>query len=256
MSNVVSMAGKGANINKDGRWAGLRNVTLTAKAVERAMNRSSNLPGIVALIGPTGWGKSMAASYCANKYGGILVEARSFFSKKTFVEMILKEMGIRDPARTIADMMAQAAEELDHSSRPLMIDEMDHVVDHNMVELVRDLHDMSGCTILLVGEERLGQKLKAKSPRFYNRIRDWQQAERCSREDARALAEFYVDGVDVANDLLTRVAEVSLGIVITICSNLDAIRNHCQEQGLKKIDLAAWGKRQLIAGEDLAPRRK
>jgi len=253
MSNIVSMDGKRGEFKKDGRWAPLKNVTLTAKAVERALNRSANLPGIVALCGPSGWGKSMAASYCANKFEGVYVECRSYFTKKAFVLAILKEMGIR-PSRTLAEMMEQVAEQLDLSQRPLIIDEMDHLVDRNAIEIVRDLHEMSRTTMLLVGEERFPHKLKARSERFYNRVLVWALAQPCSREDARSLAEFYCPGIDIDVDLLDRVREIARGAVRTVCVDLDGIRNHCQEEGLKKINLAAWGKRELYSGE--APPRR
>jgi hypothetical protein len=253
VSNIISMDGKRGRFKSGGRWAPLKNVTMTAKAVERAMNRSPNLPGIVALCGPSGWGKSMCASYCANQFEGVYVECRSFFTKKTFALAILKEMGIR-PARTLAEMMDQAAEQLDLSQRPLIIDEMDHMVDRNAIEIVRDLHEMSRTTMLLIGEEQFPRKLLQSSERLYNRVLVWQLAQPCSREDSRSLAEFYVPGVDIDIDLLDRVREVSRGVARTVCVNLDGIRNHCQEEGLKKINLSAWGKRELYSTD--APARR
>jgi vacuolar-type H+-ATPase catalytic subunit A/Vma1 len=130
---------------------------------------------------------------------------------------------------------------------------MDHLVDRNIIELVRDLHEMSRTTMLLVGEEHFPRKLAQRSERFYNRVLVWVLAQACSREDARSLAEFYVAGVDVEAELLERVREVSRGVVRTVCVNLDAIRAHCQEAGLKRIGLNAWGKRDLYSTE--APRR-
>ena len=252
MSNVLSMEGKRGEFKGGGRWAPLKNVSLAAKAVERALTRSPNLPGIVALCGPSGWGKSMAASYCANRFEGVYVECRSQFRAKSFCEAVLKEMGIR-PERTIMDMMNQVAEQLDLSQRPLIIDEGDHLVDRSLIELVRDLHEMSRTTMLLVGEENFPRKVQARSERFYNRVLVWVLAQACSREDARSLAEFYCAGVEVAGDLLDRVREASKGVVRTVCVNLDEIRAHCQEAGLKKIDLAAWGRREIYSAD--APRR-
>lgn len=252
MSNVISMDSKRSDF-KGGRWAPLKNVTLAAKAVDRALSRERNLPGIVVLYGPSGWGKSMAASFCANKFDGIYVEARSYMTKKTFVESILKEMGLR-PGRTIAEMMEQTSEQLDLSQRPLIIDEMDHLVDRNMIEIVRDLHEMSRATILLIGEEQFPRKLKARSERFHNRVLVWQPAQPMSREDARSLAEYYCVGVEVADDLLDHARKHAANVARVFCSNLDAIREHCQKDGIKKIDLAGWGKRELYNGD--APARR
>ncbi len=251
MSNVVSMAGKTGDF-KGGRWAALKNVTLCAKAVTRALARERNLPGIVVLYGPSGWGKSMAASYCANNFEGVYVAARSYMTKKSFLESILKEMGIR-AGRTVAEMMEQVADELDKSQRPLLIDEADHLVDRAMIELVRDLHEMSRATILLIGEEQFPRKLKARSERFHNRVLVWQPAQPMSQEDARLLAEFYCRDLHLADDLLDHARRAAGNVARVFCCNLDTIREHCHKTDVKKIDLAGWGKRELYSGD--APSR-
>lgn len=253
VSNIVSMDGKRGEFKVGGRWAPLKNVTLTAKAVERALHRSPNLPGLVVLYGPSGWGKSMAASYCANRFEGVYVECRKHFTCKTMLLAILREMGIR-PARTISEMMDQVAEQLDLSQRPLILDEGDRLVERNLIEHVRDLHEMTRTTILIVGEEQFPRKLRAISERTDNRVLVWTPAQPCSREDVRSLADFYCSGVDIDIDLLDRVREASRGTARRICVNLDAIRAHCQEAGLKKIGLDAWGKRELYSGD--APVRR
>jgi len=252
MGNVVSMEGKNTPVNPGGRWAPLQNVLLCNRALERAMNREPNLPGIVSFSGLSGWGKSMAASYCANAHSGFYVECRSYFTKKSFVEAILKEMGIR-PGRTVGIMMEQCAEQLDLSQRPLLVDEADHIVDRNAIEILRDLHEMARTTILLIGEEQFPRKL-LKWERFHNRVLVWELAQPANASDARKLAGYYCPGLEIADDLLERVREVSRAAARRICVNLDMIRDHCQKAGAKKIDLAAWGKRALYSG-DAPPRR-
>jgi len=245
-------------IKREGRWAPLKNVKLCNRGIERALNRDPNLPGITVHYGPSGYGKSMAASYCANKHEGIYVECRSYFTRKTFVEAILHEMGIR-PGRTIAEMMEQVAEQLDRSNRPLIVDEMDHLVDRNALEIVRDLHEMARCTMLLIGEEMFPQKLKRRSERFHNRVLVWVPAQPASRDDARQLAQYYCvdkDGrpIDVADDLLEHFRKGSRAVARVICTNLADVREHCLKEGIKKIDLEAWGKRPLNTGD--APARE
>ncbi len=250
--NIISMDVKRGEFKGGGRWAALKNVTLTMKAVERAMKRSPNLPGIVVLHGPSGWGKSMAAAYCANRFEGVYVECRSYFTKKTFAQSILKEMGLR-AGRTISEMMEQIAEQLDLSGRPLILDEMDHLVDRNMIEIVRDLHEMSRSTLLLIGEEQFPRKLLRRSERFHNRVLEWVQAQPASREDCRSLAEFYCT-LPIADDLLEHFRERCRGVTRYICVNLDRAREAGQTGALKKIDLAAWGKREVYSGD--APARR
>ena len=253
MSNVVSLQEKQPDVKAGGRWVPLRNVLLASRAVERARSREPNLPGMVVLYGPSGWGKSMAATFCANKYDGFCVEARSYMTRKKFVESILKEMGIR-PGHTIGDMMEQVAEQLDLSQRPLIIDEADHLVDRHMIELVRDLHEMARTTILLIGEEQFSHKVKRVSERFHNRVLIWQPAQELTPGDARQLADFYVEGIDVADDLLNYIMQQSGRVTRVYCCNLDTVGEVCRKEGLRKIDLAGWGKRDLFLGDAPPPR--
>ncbi len=254
MGNVVTLGAEAgaASTRKTGRWAPLHNVTLVHKAVQRAMNREPNLPGIVVAYSPSGWGKSMAASYCANAFEGFYVACRSYFTKKSFLETVLREMAIR-PERTVAGMMDQIALQLDLSGRPLMLDEMDHLVDRNMIEIVRDLHEMSRCTMLLVGEEQFPRKLLRRSERFHNRVLEWVQVQPASRDDCRDLAEFY-SPIPIADDLLELFRERARGVTRYICVNIDRAKALGQTQGLKRVDLAAWGKREIYAGD--APSRR
>lgn len=252
MRNTDRMDIKNATGNPGGRWAGLQNIMLCSRALERAINREPNLPGIVSFTGPSGYGKSMAASYCANAHQGFYVECRSYFTRKAFAEAILTEMGIR-PARTLAAMMNQAAENLDLSQRPLIIDEADYLVDNKCINLLRDLHEAGRATILLIGEEQLPRKLLALE-RFHNRVLVWELAQPANSDDTSKLSRYYCPGIEIDADLLARVRDVSRGVARRICVNLDMIRDHCQKTGLKTVGLEGWGKRALYSGD--APVRR
>lgn len=228
------------------------NLNLCNIAIERAVSRSANLPGLVCFYGPSGYGKSMAANFVANERRARYVQAKSVWTKKHFLKAILFEMGIK-PGGTIPEMADQVAEELASSGRPLIIDEMDHLVDRNAVELVRDLYESSQATILMIGEEALPAKLK-KWERMHGRVMAWVPAQPVTIEDARQLAGLYSRNVKVADDLLTRLVELSHGSVRRVCVNLERIQEESLKAGKGEIDLAQWGKRELYTGE--APKRR
>lgn len=258
--NVLSMDGKRPEVKREGRWAPLRNVVLCARAMGRAMNREPNLPGFIGLYGPSGWGKSMAASYCANKFDGFYVVCRDRMTAREFVELILKEMGIK-AERTFGQMRDQVATQLDLSGRPLIIDEADYLLDGKrpLINIVRDIHEMSRTAVLLVGEGQFPRKLKWLSERTHNRFLVWQPAQQASLEDARQLAQFYVvdkdkKAVEVADDLLQHVLAKTEGVARVICSNLDTIRGVCLRDGIRRIDLKTWGDRSLFTGDAPAAR--
>lgn len=232
--------------------AHIANLGLCDIALERALSRTASLPGMVCFYGPSGYGKSMSAAWVANARRAYYVQARSVWSKKHTLKAILAEMGIR-AAGTIPEMADQVAEELAASGRPLIIDEMDHLVDRGAVELVRDIYEASQAAILLIGEEMLPTKLK-RHERFHGRVLSWVPAQPVSLEDARRLAPIYCSRVELADDLLTHLVDIAHGSVRRVAVNLELVAETALTMGLDTVDRAAWGQRELYTGE--APKRR
>lgn len=241
-----------STVNPAAGIALLRNVAACAKVLEHLMHRAPNQPGMGALYGQSGLGKSIAAAYCANKFNGVYVECRSYFTKKGLLLSICKEMRLR-PGPTIYDMVAQIGEQLSLSGRPLIIDEMDHIVDRNLVELVRDLYEVSYAPILMIGEELFPAKLK-RWERFHNRVLDWCPAEVADAADAGKLARLYSPDVEIREDLLAEIIKQSRAVHRRICVNVEQVRQHAKSVGSKVIDLKTWGNRPFYTGE--APVRR
>lgn len=232
--------------------AQIANLGLCDIALERALSRTASLPGLVCFYGPSGYGKSMSAAWVANARRAYYVQARSIWTKKHFLKAILAEMNIK-PAPTVSEMADQVAEELAASGRPLIVDEMDHLVERGSVELVRDIYEASQAAILLIGEEGLPTKLR-KFERFHGRVLSWVPAQPVSLEDARNLAPIYSGQVTVADDLLEHLVNLANGSVRRVAVNLELIRDSALTLGLDQMDLATWGKRELYTGE--APKRR
>ena len=218
------------------------------------MSRSANLPGLVCFYGPSGWGKSLSSNYLCNSHRGYYVQVKSIWSKKVVLQKILGEMGIK-PANTSGDMLDQVCDQLSASGRPLVIDEMDHLVDKNAVELVRDIYEGSQSPILIIGEEQLPQKLK-KWERFHGRILAFVPALPVSLVDAQLLAEVYAPGVQCADDLLKHLVAESHGSVRRVCVNLDQAREETAAHGVNAIDLAWCEKNGVKFYTGEAPKRR
>lgn len=237
------------------RIAEIGNMNLCRIALKAALNRQSSLPGLVLFHGPTGYGKSMSATAIANEYRAFYVQAKSVWTMKHFLKAILAEMSIL-PAGTIPEMADQAAEELAASRRPLIIDEMDHIVRKGFVDLVRDLYESSQSPILLIGEENLPVKLAKNWPQFYGRTMNPVEALPANMADAQKLRDVYCADVSVADDLLAYVLKSSHGSTRRVCVNLAAIRDCAINEGTDAVDLAAWGNKPLHNGDAPKPRAK
>lgn len=225
--------------------APLRNIERLSILTKMVLDRDPHLPGIVTFSGPSGFGKSTAAAYVAAQQQAYYVEFRSAWTRKAFLEGLLQTMGIgtKGPS-TVYTMAEQAAYELSSSARPLILDEFDHAVNQNLVELVRDVYELSKSPLILIGEEQLPQKLQ-KWERFHGRIMEWEQAQPASLEDAQKLNRHYASDLVIGDDLLGVLVEQSRGSVRRIVTNLERIATFARGRGLPKIGKAEWGGREL-----------
>lgn len=214
--------------------AEIANIALCDIALEKALSRTATLPGMVCFFGPSGFGKSVSAAWVANRRRAYYVQAKSVWTRKHTLKAILGEMGIK-PSGTIPEMADQIAEELAGSGRPLIIDEMDHLVASGSVELIRDLYESSQAAIMLIGEEMLPTKLK-KFERFHGRVLSWIPAQPVTLGDARNLVPVYSPGVQIADDLLSHLVTKSVGSVRRVAVNLEQLAEAAAVHGLVKLD--------------------
>lgn len=231
--------------------APLKNVALANNLMQRLIERPRHLPGMGVFYGPSGWGKTVAGSYVANKYRAYYVQCRSTWPKKALLKAILHEMGV-PPARCVYEMVDQVIDQLSTSRRPLMIDEMDHLVEKRDVELIRDIYEGSGAPILMIGEEQFPAKLR-RWERFHNRILSWQQAMPADISDVRHLARLYAAKVQIEDAVLERMLRETRGVTRRICVNLNDMRDYAVAHGVDAITADLWANRAFDGGE--APKR-
>lgn len=243
------------NAPAQGGIAQIRNVQVCFEAIARTQKRHEYLPGLSVFYGPSGYGKSLAANHMAVRCRAYYLQAKSTWSKKHFLEMLLREMSLA-PASTIPRMVDQASAELAKSGRPLIVDEFDYMVTDAKVELVRDIYESSQGTVLLIGEEQLPKKLE-RWERFHGRVLHWMPALPTDLDDARLLVPVYSPRVKVSDDLLEALIQAVRGSTRRVANNLQVVQQKCLEAGTPSIDLASWRKLQpagFITGESPKPR--
>jgi len=236
--------------------ASLTNVATCQRALQLAQSRANGFPGMVTFYGPSGLGKTVAATYAANKFNAIHIECRSVWTTATpLLRAILKEMHIDPAKKPIYEMADMVAKELADSGRCLIVDEFDYLVTKKIIDVIRDIHDASDAAILLIGEENLPTKLRAWE-RFHNRVLDWFVANPATKDDAAELAKINCQTITVADDLLDDLLITVRGNVRRICTNLDKIKEVAKVKGLKTISLADWkNSGEIFNTGDPAPRR-
>lgn len=233
--------------------APLRNVAGLVTLIDRVQKREHGLPGMATFYGPSGFGKTTAAVYAANRFQAFTVQVKSTWRTKKFCEAIVADLGIK-PAKTAADMIDQISEELARTGRPLLIDEADFLVARGMIEIVRDIYESSGSAVILIGEELLPQKLQ-QWERVHGRMLDWVAAQPGDLADVGHLAPIYCAGVEVGEDLRAHILKVSQGSIRRICINLAGVREFARVKGLARVGRADWGNRDFFSGEAPEARR-
>lgn len=230
----------------------LTNVGLLSGAMSRAQARPAGLPGLVAMYGPSGYGKSAAAAFAANQHRCYYTECRDTWSKKAFLTAILRDMSIL-PERTLSDMVDQIAVQLSTSRRPLIVDDVQYLLEKATANVLTDIYNASEGTIVLIGEERVPSSLQ-RLERLHNRVLEWVPAQPATIEDVRQLAVESYPELLFGEDLLEDLVRVTKGCLRRIAVNLYKVRSEAAAMMLDQVGMAEWGKRSWFTGE--APTRR
>lgn len=229
-----------ANEQRLYNFAPLRNVSALVGLIDRVQNRNPALPGMACYYGWSGYGKTTAGIYAANKFNAVLVQVKSHWGPKYLLQVIARECALEprkgDSIGHLAEMIAQS---LAVNDVPLLVDEADHLVKRKAIELMRDIHEASGAPVILIGEESMPQKIK-EWERVHGRMLDWVAAQPGEMDDVIHLAKSYAEGIEIAPDLQAAILDASHKSIRRICVNLDRIAEHARTRGLKRMALDDW----------------
>lgn len=142
------------------------NVQRFRKAVSMAMDTEKGRPGMVSAWGEAGSGKTEAAQALYADYGHYL-RAMEGVTQCAFLQDLCFEIKGSRPHgshRCKTEIIAT----LESSHEPIFVDEADRL-DIRRIEDLRDIYDLTGCPVVLIGEAGLPTKLEARS-RIIDRI--------------------------------------------------------------------------------------
>ena len=241
-------------MKQTGKWAQTTNMQLALETLYTAIDAPPGFPRLATFYGPSGYGKTVAAAAAAAKTTAAYLRVQSIWTQKNFLEELARELGVLSIANTAVRILRQIEDRIEHSPTPIIIDEMDNIVERRSVEIIRDIADATDAPILLIGEESLPAKLK-EWERFDNRIIAHVAAQPSGLADGLLLRDIYANGVDIADDLIAHFVRECRGITRRIAVNIyNAQRIAVDELESKSIDLEGWGDRPVVNGE--IPRRR
>lgn len=225
------------------------NVARLHQAGEALQLRAFNMPGMGLIHGETGYGKSTAVAWFANRpsVNAVYVRALACWTPASMLEAILRKLG-REPRGSCARMMGEIIEILALSQRPLFVDEADYLVESKrMTESLRDLHDMATVPVVLIGMGGIDQRL-AHRKQLTGRIMQDVKFLPLSEPDAQKLATELAE-VEIKPDLVAQLNRQAAGSVRLLVVGLGRIEQIAKERGKASIGAADWGRREFFTGE-------
>jgi DNA transposition AAA+ family ATPase len=140
-------------------FAKTSNVVRLVNALAPLKERNEDLPGMVLVFGQPGLGKTKAMLWWQLQNGAAYIRAIKVMTARWLLEAIVSELG-ETPRHRTSDLWRQCVEILIDRSRTLIVDEVDYLAyDARVLELLRDLHDVTGSPIIFVGMENADKKL-------------------------------------------------------------------------------------------------
>lgn len=211
-----------------------RNVKNFIGLMNNLIDKSNEVPKMGLIYGDPGLGKTQTAVWWATKNDAVYVRAQNKMTCRWLLEKIVYELG-ESPSRKMADLIEQCITHLRLKPQIIIIDEVDYLINrHRIVETLRDLHDLTGVPIVLIGMQEAKTKL-GKYRHLYDRISEIIEFKPFSKDDLDVIVEELseIKITDEAKEIFfektNRFRQVIKGISL--------LENLAKTNGLNKIDV-------------------
>lgn len=229
----------------------VKNLQRLLEAYEAVENRDPGADGMILLYGATGVGKTTGLCYLLNQTDAIYVEASPAWTLGSMYRAIVAEIGVEPRGRS-ADLERYIVDEMITKSRPLFIDELDHLLlpgattALRMLEALRSLHDKSRMPVVMVGMDKIEQKIKLRE-QLARRVFQWVKFADLDLGDARILADALSD-VPVDDRWLEALFTACKGRIAYLALNIKSARRRAKAGHWDAITLEKWGAPTFIVG--------
>ena len=207
-------------------------------------------PAMCMFSGQAGLGKTTAGAFLFVQADGVLVRCLKSDTMGTLLERLAQDLGL-DKRQRKADMINYIVKELAVTGKPLFIDEADYLADKSEVlETLRDIYDLSGVPIILIGYEHLPKKVK-RLPQLFSRISQHVEFQKADLDDTYVMASELVEHTEIQEDLLVELLDASKGNFRRITTGLSTIEKFAKSNELKTISSSQWANRAFFPVAEL-----
>lgn len=145
-----------------------KNVKRFVALMDELQKLPPNIPKLALVYGDHGLGKSQTIQWWADKNDSIYVRATQGMTSRWLLSEIAEELG-EEPFWHTQETFGLIENHLRQNPKVIIVDEVDYLIEKSTVETLRDLHDKTGCPIVLVGMASADKKL-ARYPHLIDRI--------------------------------------------------------------------------------------
>lgn len=124
-------------------------------------------PGLGVVWGRAGRGKTLCAREYAVRTGAVYLRVLEGWTQRGMLSQLCREINGMEPS-TAERCKMTACQELERLPRTILVDEADRL-DIRRIEDLRDIHDLTGIPVVLIGEEHLYAMLSARG-RLWSRV--------------------------------------------------------------------------------------
>jgi len=197
-------------------------------------DKSNEVPKIGLVYGDPGLGKTQTAVWWAVRNDAIYVRAQNKISSHGILEKVVEELG-ESPSKKSTDLMKQCIAHLRLNPQIIIVDEVDYLTNQSKaIETLRDLHDLTGAPVVLIGMQEAKTKL-GKFRHLYDRISEVIEFKPFSKEDMDIIIEELseIKITDEAKEIFFEKANRFRQII----KGISVLENLAKTNGLNKIDV-------------------
>ena len=162
-----------------------KNVKRFIALMDELQKLPPNIPKLALVFGDHGLGKSQTIQWWADKNDSVYVRATQGMTSRWLLSEIAEELG-EDPYWHTQETFTLIENHLRLNPKTIIVDEIDYLIEKHTVETLRDLHDKTGCPIVLVGMGNADKKL-ARYPHLCDRIYKSLKFEQFNEDDIREI---------------------------------------------------------------------
>ena len=205
--------------------------------VENLLNKPKNIPKMGLIYGEPGLGKSQTALWLACKYDAIYLRATNLMTGRWLLEEIAKEMD-EIPRYLTSDNFNLIVQKLKQKPQLIIVDEIDYLMNNlKTIEILRDIHDETGCPIIFVGMG-LAHRKPERYKHLYDRVSEIVKFETFSISDLKQIFDqlsevpFTPDALEFIHKIYNRFRQI-----VQLINQLETIAkdNNIQEITLEII---------------------